>query len=293
MAKLDMAHFFFYARFSIISLKVTTSASPETTSPPQFLSAPAQRVASPQPLETKQSALPPLKPKPGEGLRRRATARCDYIPSISALILDVYMLCFLVISSHSVASSTTTNPPTLAEVIESMSPIQLEFFNKANAELYKVESFFIEREKEARERTVQLRGQLEELKDHRHLYHVSSSIISSFACYRLGGKCSTKEAHPDIQTALSCIPFSGSKISTLMSYLPRLLRRSSQTDNKAHNADADVPREIPTRHLAGGASLEPDEYLPARKQLKRAVSEHYHALEVLNNYRVRPALSYW
>lgn len=59
-----------------------------------------------------------------------------------------------------------------------MSPIQLEFFNKLNAELSKVESFFIEREAEARERSTQLRGQLEELKDHRRLFHVSSSSIS-------------------------------------------------------------------------------------------------------------------
>lgn len=55
-----------------------------------------------------------------------------------------------------------------------MSPIQLEFFNKLNTELSKVESFFIEREVEARERSMQLRGQLEELKDHRHLFDVSS-----------------------------------------------------------------------------------------------------------------------
>jgi hypothetical protein len=66
-----------------------------------------------------------------------------------------------------------------------MSPIQLEFFNKFNAELSKVESFFIEREAEARERTVQLRGQLEELKNHRRLFYVSSSFTSSFARYRL------------------------------------------------------------------------------------------------------------
>ena len=76
-----------------------------------------------------------------------------------------------------------------------------------------------------------------------------------------------------------------------MSYVHRLLRRSTHTENKAHNAD--VRREFPAHHLAGGARLDPDEYLRARKQLKRAVSEHYHALEVLNNYRVRPALSYW
>ena len=76
-----------------------------------------------------------------------------------------------------------------------------------------------------------------------------------------------------------------------MNYVLRLFHRSTHTDNKAHNPD--VPREIPARHLAGGARLDPDEYLHARKQLKRAVSEHYHALEVLNNYRVRPALSFW
>ncbi len=76
-----------------------------------------------------------------------------------------------------------------------------------------------------------------------------------------------------------------------MSYLPRLLHQSTHTDNKAHKAD--VPREFPARHLAGGERLDPDEYLHARKQLKRAVSEHYHALEVLNNYRVRPAPSCW
>jgi hypothetical protein len=98
-------------------------------------------------------------------------------------MLDVYLLFFLVISSHTVTSFPTANPPTLAEVLEPMSPIQLEFFNKFNAELSKVESFFIEREAEARERTMQLRGQLEELKDHRRLFHVSSSFIPSFVCY--------------------------------------------------------------------------------------------------------------
>jgi hypothetical protein len=98
-------------------------------------------------------------------------------------MLDVYLPYFLVISSHLAASIPTTHPPTLAEVLEPMPPIQLEFFNKFNAELSKVESFFIEREAEARERSMQLRGQLEELKDHRRLFHVSSSFISSFARY--------------------------------------------------------------------------------------------------------------
>lgn len=184
---------------------------------------------------------------------------------------------------------STTHPPTLAEVLETMSPVQLEFFNKVNAELSKVESFFIEREAEARERSMQLRGQLEELKDHWRLFHVSSSFISSLhATDRI--KISTKETHPDYQT-LPFFPSSGSKISILVNYVLRILHRPTHTNDKARNAD--VPREPPTHHLAGGGRLDPDEYLHARKQLKRAVSEHYHALEVLNNYRVRPPLSCW
>jgi hypothetical protein len=74
-----------------------------------------------------------------------------------------------------------------------------------------------------------------------------------------------------------------------MSYVPHLWHRSAHTDNKVHNTD--VARE--SHRLSGGAKLDPDEYLHARKQLKRAVLEHYHALEVLNNYRVRPALRCW
>ena len=83
------------------------------------------------------------------------------------------MLYFPVFLSHSGTSISSTPPPTLAQVLEHMSPVQLEFFNKLNAELSKVESFFLEREAEARARSLQLRGQLEELKDHRHLFHVT------------------------------------------------------------------------------------------------------------------------
>ena len=66
---------------------------------------------------------------------------------------------------------------------------------------------------------------------------------------------------------------------------------SDKAPVEGHGADA--AGDSGAHRLAGGAKLDPDEYLQARKQLKRAVSEHYHALEVLNNYRVRSALSFW
>jgi xenotropic and polytropic retrovirus receptor 1 len=58
-----------------------------------------------------------------------------------------------------------------------MSPVRLSFFDKLNAELSKVEPFFIEREGEARKRSAQLREQLEELNDHRRLFHVTKSFV--------------------------------------------------------------------------------------------------------------------
>lgn len=54
-----------------------------------------------------------------------------------------------------------------------MSPIQLAFIDKLDSELSKVDSFFIKREAEARARSLRLKDQLGELKDHRRLFHVT------------------------------------------------------------------------------------------------------------------------
>jgi hypothetical protein len=80
-------------------------------------------------------------------------------------------------------SSSSADPLTLSQVLETMSRVHLAFFDKLNTELSKVESFFIEREAEARVRSSEIRGQLEELKDHRRLFHVTGSFISQLVCY--------------------------------------------------------------------------------------------------------------
>jgi hypothetical protein len=71
-------------------------------------------------------------------------------------------------------ASGHTHPLTLAQVLEPMLPVWLAFFDKLDAELSKVEAFFIERESEACTHSSQLGEQLEELKDHRRLFHVMS-----------------------------------------------------------------------------------------------------------------------
>jgi hypothetical protein len=60
-----------------------------------------------------------------------------------------------------------------------MSPPQLAFVDKLDSELSKVDSFFIKREAEARARSLRLKEQLGELKDHRRLFHVTEFFRSS------------------------------------------------------------------------------------------------------------------
>ena len=56
---------------------------------------------------------------------------------------------------------------------------------------------------------------------------------------------------------------------------------------RAGNQKEDTAHEIRLHRQASTAKLQPEDYISARKQLKRAVAEHYNGLEVLNNYRVR------
>lgn len=56
---------------------------------------------------------------------------------------------------------------------------------------------------------------------------------------------------------------------------------------RAENRKADAAQEVRLQRQGSGAKLLPEDYISARKKLKRAVTEHYSGLEVLNNYRVR------
>ena len=66
-----------------------------------------------------------------------------------------------------------------------MPPIQLAFIDKLNSELSKVDTFFIKRETDARARSLRLKEQLGELKDHRRLFHVTEFPSSSFCSAKL------------------------------------------------------------------------------------------------------------
>jgi hypothetical protein len=53
-----------------------------------------------------------------------------------------------------------------------MSPLEVQFFEAMDKELDKVQAFYREREKDALVRSAVIKEQLNELKDHRKVFHV-------------------------------------------------------------------------------------------------------------------------
>ena len=66
-----------------------------------------------------------------------------------------------------------TSAPSYAVLLTLLSPSELQFFYMLDTERQKIEEFYLAREKELQDRTSQLRGQLNELIDHRKLIEVS------------------------------------------------------------------------------------------------------------------------
>jgi hypothetical protein len=64
----------------------------------------------------------------------------------------------------------------MAELYETLSPLERDFFNSLDCEVAKVDQFFIARERDALLRVSALREQLHELKHHRKLFYVSTFI---------------------------------------------------------------------------------------------------------------------
>jgi hypothetical protein len=68
----------------------------------------------------------------------------------------------------------------LREILLTLTPTQKKFFDKLDIELDKIESFYLDREKEARERSEALKSQLNELRDHRRVFYVGG--LPRFCC---------------------------------------------------------------------------------------------------------------
>ena len=69
-----------------------------------------------------------------------------------------------------------TSAPSYAVLLTLLSPSELQFFYMLDTERQKIEEFYLAREKELQDRTAQLRGQLNELIDHRKLIEASGKV---------------------------------------------------------------------------------------------------------------------
>ena len=67
----------------------------------------------------------------------------------------------------------------LDKIMTQLTPQELAFFSMIDAQLNKVESFYLAREKEMVARSIVLLNQLKDLKDHRNVF-VCRFIIPSF-----------------------------------------------------------------------------------------------------------------
>lgn len=63
-------------------------------------------------------------------------------------------------------------PATLAELYNTLSPLERDFFNCLDLELVKVDQFFVARGREIQIKASALRAQLQKLELHRKLFHV-------------------------------------------------------------------------------------------------------------------------
>ena len=154
-----------------------------------------------------------------------------------------------------------------------MTPLQVLFFEALDKELAKVQSFYREREKDALIRSALIKEQLNELKDHRRIFHVSTG--NSLTNQRL--ILSLTQAYEDQQTGV-IFPKAIGKLAAHFSP-PRFGWKAGNGDNNEDITGPGLAQSTSRPGLSRQASpqprFDPDEYQDAKKKLKKAVLEFY------------------
>ncbi|KAI0792468.1 SPX domain-containing protein [Abortiporus biennis] len=211
----------------------------------------------------------------------------------------------------------------LAELMPQLTNKQKEFFEKLDSELDKVETFYVEREKEMKSKTHALKMQLHELQEHRKRFHeaqaqhywLAFSLIRrnapvvaehprlphqarkrrKFRSERSVSASRSQSRDPDQTDGIEGAETEGGEGES-----PESAGSSDTMTNKKRPGNVDIAAERgmatgvgrgkrPRREIKEGEhltmKLEPEDYLHAKKKLKKALLECYRGLEVLNNYR--------
>ncbi|KAF8966562.1 SPX domain-containing protein [Flammula alnicola] len=191
----------------------------------------------------------------------------------------------------------------LHELLTQLSPYEVSFFILLDAQLDKVESFYLAREKEMLARGHTLRIQLNELNDHRKLFHEShtkepwtaafaSKIRNTIGLYppiqlepahhgaeaqsKALAAASTVTVENDVSHSKAAedglpIAGTGTPSSQRSTGKQRHLEEEGGQDlstDESGQEERTQPHNIPL-------SADPDSYLYAKRKLKKAVLEHY------------------
>ncbi|KAG5651838.1 hypothetical protein H0H81_007244 [Sphagnurus paluster] len=202
-------------------------------------------------------------------------------------------------SGHSRALSDPIEPMPLKELLPLLNTYERAFFAELDGQLEKIETFYIAREAEMLARTHLLHVQLEELADHKKLVqaanaHTSITWTSAIMIHfqdKLRLKKSTRHSHNDISMKLN--PGSGSKRESFRSEK----EKGKEKKKAKFEGEMEPQAQLGVNGRVAGLSTDPEDYLHAKKKLKKAVLEHYRlsllqltGIQILNLTGFRKAL---
>ncbi|KAF7351257.1 SPX and EXS domain-containing protein 3 [Mycena sanguinolenta] len=162
----------------------------------------------------------------------------------------------------------------LHELMRLLSPPELAFFSTLDAEIEKIEAFYVAKEQEMKNHTELLALQLHELDEHRKLFDAAYPSGTS-AMDPLILKFKSKLVK-DEEAVLATAKDKGK--ATINKTVDKLLDNATSSNVQLFQEG--------NSNLAVQPRLDPEEYQSARRKLKKAVLEHYRGLETLYNYRI-------
>ncbi|KAH6918027.1 SPX domain-containing protein, partial [Coprinopsis sp. MPI-PUGE-AT-0042] len=187
----------------------------------------------------------------------------------------------------------------LHELMTHLGPLEIAFFTLLDAQLDKVDSFYTAREQEMMQRGTVLEEQLRELTEHRRLYIAANAKVPWAAA--LAYALRPKTIQLKVTRTLS---HGGSRHAMQSESLFARMRNAAQavpaffgrpgpnhgmvelTPQETRQDGRSVAEASPEQPASPIFGPDADNYLYAKRKLKKAVVEHYRGLELLHNYRV-------
>ncbi|KAF7360315.1 Signal transduction protein [Mycena venus] len=164
----------------------------------------------------------------------------------------------------------------ISELYPLLSPLELAFFTTLDAELEKIEDFYVAREKEMKIHTDLLELQLNELDEHRKLFN---------ATYPSAMGPSTSNASPIFKLKAKLVK-DEEAIAAKKDKGKATAKKAAGKFSETATPSSPPEGSVNSTSRSGTVQLNPDEFHNAKHQLKKAVLEHYRGLETLHNYRI-------